>query len=53
MTNIISRIITIEKIITPEKKKNTSKELLALEAEKNFKLISLELDKYINVKKKK
>lgn len=50
---MISRISTIEKMITAEKKKNTPKELLALEAEKNFKLISLELDKYINVKKKK
>ena len=53
MTNIISRISTIEKIITPEKKKNTSKELLALEAERKFKLIGLELEKYITVKRKK
>jgi len=52
MTNIIGRINTIEKIVIPEDNKLNRKQLLALEVERKNKLISLELDKYMKVKKK-
>lgn len=46
MTNIINRINAIEKIITPKKS------IQEIEKERKDRLISLELDKYIKVKKK-
>lgn len=46
MTNIINRINTIEKIITPKKS------IQEIEKERKDRLISLELDKYMKVKKK-
>lgn len=52
MTNIIGRINTIEKIVTPGSDKLNRKQLLILEIERKNKLISLELDKYMKVKKK-
>lgn len=52
MANIIGRINTIEKIVTPENQKINRKQLLALEAERKYKLIGRKLDKYMKVKKK-
>lgn len=46
MTNIINRINAIEKIITPKKS------IKEIEKERKDHLISLELDKYMKVKKK-